>query len=176
MLRPDLTVVFGVSGVGKTTACANLAQRRPNFRHITASQLIDRGRLATSRTADQVYATQVEIIERLRDIRESEPRRIILDGHCVIRLATGLYQLPSNFIAEIAPAMIILIEADPETIQKRRTERTSGVETETLDGIAQEVCLTRETCLAYHRDLSIPLRVLNSKGDDIADDLYFFLA
>jgi len=159
-----------VSGAGKTTACASLEKTHKDFRHITASQLISKGFSSVGRPADEVYDAQVEIIERISKLRESEQRRIVLDGHCVIRLAIGFYQLPSNFIVALAPATIILIEAQPEIIQMRRAERDSLQPT--LDEVGRELALTRETCLSYQRDLSIPLKFLNSDKADIAVELF----
>jgi adenylate kinase len=147
-----------------------LAKSHQDFRHITASQLISGGFSLVDRRADEVYASQVEIVERVRELRKIEQRRVILDGHCVIRLATSLYQLPKDFIVALAPATIILIEAQPEIIQMRQAERDSvrlG-----LDEVSRELAVTRETCLSYQRDLSIPLRVLNGDRTDVADELF----
>ncbi|MGR9428686.1 ATP-binding protein [Rhizobium leguminosarum] len=171
----DLTVVFGVSGVGKTTACARLAQRHDDFRHITASELIGQVRMSPDRSIDQVSATQAEIVERIHRLRDNDPRRIILDGHCVIRLASRLYQVPNDVIAALAPAVIILVEAEPETILKRRSDRDVPVRATTVAEVAQELSLTRKTCLAYNHELSIPLKVFRSGESDLADQLFAFL-
>lgn len=174
-MQPDLTVVFGVSGVGKTTACAKLVERHRAFRHITASQLVDRVSLSPDRSVEQATATQDEIVERLRYLMENEPRRIILDGHCVIQLTTGLFPIPNEFIMALAPAKIILIEAEPESVYNRRKQRDLTTKATTLDAIARELALTRKTCLAYHRDLSIPMTVLSSSATDLADELFVCL-
>ncbi|MCQ1855375.1 ATP-binding protein [Neorhizobium galegae] len=171
-MRHDLTVVFGVSGVGKTTVCAKLAKLHHEFRHITASQLISQPALSVGRSMDETQAAQAEIVERVCHLRESEPRRIILDGHCVIRLASGLYQLPSEFIVALAPTMLILIEAEPETIWKRRVKRDELAKARTVDEIGLELSMTRDTCFAYHHNLSIPLRVFKSDQSDLAEELF----
>ncbi|MBY5385215.1 ATP-binding protein [Rhizobium leguminosarum] len=164
--------MFGVSGAGKTTACAKLAQRHHAFHHISASQLVDRADVSPDRSIVQASATQTEIVERLRYVMENEARRVLLDGHCVIRLATGLFPVPNEFLVALSPARIILIEAEPETVWNRRNQSELTTKVAKLEEIAEELWLTRKTCVAYHRNLSIPLKVLNSGASDLADELF----
>ncbi|GAA5664906.1 hypothetical protein Brsp07_03404 [Brucella sp. NBRC 14130] len=59
MLNTKLIIVFGVSGIGKTTACANYASRNSNVAHFMASALLSLHReTAGTRTIDKAMQDQ----------------------------------------------------------------------------------------------------------------------
>ncbi|MGO7955516.1 ATP-binding protein [Rhizobium leguminosarum] len=112
--------MFGVSGAGKTTICTRFVARNPSFLHITASSLLDQD---TSDRPRDVSVVQAEIVKRVRSLRLTEARRIILDGHCVIRFEGSLFRVPSSLVSELRPSLIVLVDGDPDFIAARRASR-----------------------------------------------------
>ncbi|WP_397509329.1 ATP-binding protein [Rhizobium ruizarguesonis] len=158
--------MFGVSGAGKTTICTRFAARNPSFLHITASSLLDQH---TSDRPRDVLAVQAEIVSRVRSLRLTEARRIILDGHCVIRSQGSLFRVPSSLVSELRPSMIVLIDSDPEFIAARRASRKDRRSEMSLDKVAEELDAAREACLSYRKELRVPLRVLAADQPNIAE-------
>jgi len=131
--KGKLVIVTGVPGVGKTTvltsAIAICKERGVDIKHVnygdvmfeeaTARGLVkDRDEMRRLPVKDQV-ALQLSAAKRIRSIAERS--NVMLDTHMFIRTPDGYMPGIPSWVAEsLLPDSIVLLEADPESISKRR--------------------------------------------------------
>jgi len=128
-----LVIVTGVPGVGKTTvltsAIAICKERGVDVMHVnygdvmfeeaTAKGLVKgRDEMRRLPIKEQV-ALQLSAAKKIRSIAEKS--NVILDTHMFIRTPDGYMPGIPSWVAEsLLPDSIVLLEADPESISKRR--------------------------------------------------------
>lgn len=149
------TLVFGVSGVGKTSACQAYVTTHPEVLFVSASELLKAAR-RTSAEALRTEPTE-KIIENqamlgpalatFRAGRENGP--IIIDAHAVIDNDRELVRVPVSAIATLAPNQLILLEASPEEVAARRASAKRRRPVRNLDEIAKEIAAEREAVASY---------------------------
>lgn len=128
-------IVAGIPGVGKTTILKELetvAQEKKvplkivNFGNVMNDLFKKRGTdIHRDRMRRQDIATQARIQEQAaRSIaRTPGNSALVVDTHMFVRTVDGIWPgTPRRVLEQLKPDMIILIEADPEEIAKRRTE------------------------------------------------------
>lgn len=170
-------LVFGVSGVGKTTACLDYAGRHPDVQFISASTLLKEAKAATSeelRTAGrkQIIDNQSLLpiaFERYR--RERKDQTILLDAHAVIDNDRTLVAVPSSVISALQPSRLILLEAPPIEIAARRSGDKRQRPLRDLDAIAYEINAERAAVAAYGEELGLSVTVATVGQDFQLDDV-----
>lgn len=131
-------IVTGIPGVGKTTVLGILLNEASaiglrvevvNFGDYMLKEAI---RIGLAQDRDQLrklpHRQQLELqkIAARTIISEAKTRLgekdvLIVDTHCVVKTSAGYWPgLPKHVIEELNPDSIVLIEADPGTIVKRR--------------------------------------------------------
>jgi adenylate kinase len=159
-----MTVFFvaGVHGVGKTTACSEVANRL-SIGHYTASKLIREERASAISTSSKVVADLqanqqllVAGVHRLLDTG----KRFLLDGHFTLLTSSGIEPIPIRVFEHLRLAGIVLFSDFPEAIVARALER---------DGTASSVEVVhqhQELECAHAKDVAlacnIPLFSLNA--------------
>jgi len=168
--------VFGVSGVGKTTACQDLARRRPEIAYVRASQILGQHLNLDSDglrkvSTDQMVTNQIILSEALKQFRREHPEQIIVvDAHAVIDNDSSLSQVPAAVIASIEPEGLILLEAEPEAVERRRRLDNRPRPIRTVEEISREIAAERLAVLDYGRLLKVPIFVANVKSGFTLDE------
>jgi adenylate kinase len=158
-------IVFGIPGVGKTTACEGFVSRHPEFLYYPASALLSaaRGKSAAAlRTSDayEIESNQKLLGQELEALRLEHPERpLLIDGHAVIDNDHQLVRVPIDAVASMRPTGLGLLEATPETVLARRRLARRDHPQRTVGAIAQEIVAERDTVLSYAEKLDLPLEI-----------------
>lgn len=157
------TLVFGVSGVGKTTACRAYVTANPETLFVSASDLLSSARNRSTealRTAssDGIIANQDLLGPALAAFRAGrEDRAILVDAHGVIDNDQELVRVPVSTIAALAPDLLILLEAPAHQVAARRAGSKRLRPVRSLDDIAKQILTEREVVAGYATALQIRL-------------------
>lgn len=165
MQSQDFLLVFGVAGVGKTTACEAYASKHPEFLYYRASALLSAGRgisaeaLRTSE-AREIERNQELLGKQLKALRCDHPERpLLIDAHAVIDNDLQIVRVPIEAVASMRPTGLALLEAAPETIVARRRSHPQSRPQRTAEAIAREIAAERDTVLSYAAELDLPLEI-----------------
>jgi adenylate kinase len=158
-------IVFGISGVGKSTACASYVARHPNVLHTSAGALlqeargIDSGALRTeaARSVIENQALLVAAFTRFRLGRETAD--ILIDAHSVIDNDRELVEVPVEIVQALNPSGLILLEASPEVILERRQRGLRARPARSVEELKTEMAASRTACEKYAADLNLPLEI-----------------
>lgn len=171
MLDTELIIVFGVSGVGKTTACAEYASSNGNVIHFSASALLRLHReTAGTRSADEVMQDQHLLVDLVRVVRaETRASLMLLDAHSLVVVAKREIVIPADVIAAMKPNGLIFFRAKGEVISERRISRG-----DTRNVIPQEIEKSQTNALraveSYAEQLPCRLLVIDAnQGADFAE-------
>ena len=124
----DITVIAGLSGVGKTFVIEKLVCESDSYFHLSAGSLIkkrlanlDRGQLRKLEK-NSILANQYLMTEQFKEELNTIDRRfsIIFDAHMVIDNDHELIEVPYEIFEQLSPARIILISDEAEKIIERR--------------------------------------------------------
>jgi adenylate kinase len=127
-----LAFIGGISAVGKTSLLASLPGRDRTWLRWSAGQLIaDELGVTTLPTdqADDVLRYQEALVRayqrRCRDV--SLP--IVMDGHFALPTKSSWMAVPIDIFRALAPRALVLLEAAPEAIRRRRARRDGAAPT-----------------------------------------------
>jgi adenylate kinase len=160
---PQLIAVFGISGVGKTTACISLVGRRPNFCHLSASAILSRAsglsqeqlRFAAS---DQVSANQAVLAKALQEeVSRCRSEFTLLDAQNVIDNGALLIEVPIDVVRLLNPIGIVLLEGNPAQVYERRVYDPRRRPARMPEELAEQMQLIRTVTTDYARTLGIPI-------------------
>lgn len=128
-------IVAGIPGVGKTTILQELdrvakekkvALKIINFGNVMNDLFKKRGtEIHRDRMRRQDIATQARVQEQAaRNIAKTPGNSaLVVDTHMFVKTSDGIWPgTPRKVLEALNPDMIILIEAEPEEIAKRRTD------------------------------------------------------
>ncbi|MFC5356387.1 ATP-binding protein [Azospirillum himalayense] len=168
-------IVFGISGVGKTTACQSFVTRHPNYLYVRASDLLGNVTSLTSeelRTASRshIIRTQALLADALRIHRTGqESRRVLIDAHSVIDNDRSLIRIPVDVIRSLSPNGLIFLEADADRLVEHRKASKKMRPVRSAPELARQQEIARDTVCQYACELRIPLAVGTvTNGFDIA--------
>ncbi|MGV2111672.1 AAA family ATPase [Agrobacterium salinitolerans] len=169
MLDTKLIIVFGVSGVGKTTACAEYANQNHDVIHSSASGLLRLHReTAGTRTIDEVMQDQYTLVDLVCALRaETRASLMLLDAHSHIVVSGGKIMIPADIIAAMNPSGLIFFKATVDVVFNRRALRG-----DIIDIDPQEIERSQENSLratqSYAAQIPCKLSVVEaSQGGDL---------
>lgn len=158
----NLIVVFGVSGVGKTTACRSFVTRNPEFAYITASEVLRRAtglpveQLRRS-SKEEVLANQKILTERLPDeITKHGAQFVLLDAQNIIDNGRDLIEVPVSILEDLSPRGVIVLEADPNDVYARRNGDGRFRPSRTPEELSEQMNLIRRIAFQQAARLDIP--------------------
>jgi adenylate kinase len=158
-------IVFGISGVGKTTACRSFVTRHPGVLYISAGELL---REATRLPVEMLrLAEPKEIIRnqlligaaldhRLAGRRDAD---VIIDAHSIIDNDREIVDVPTDAIRSLKPSGLILLEASPEEIVRRRLTDGLRRPKRSLTEVVSQMTIARKNVLGYADQLEVPLEI-----------------
>jgi adenylate kinase len=158
-----LVIVTGVPGSGKTTlikeALKVLRAMGVDYHHVNYGDVmleiirskkgeVDRDAL---REMPLAFYSKVQREAARRISRLARLKPVLVDTHCLVKKPEGYYPgLPRWVLEELKPESLILVEADPEEIGRRRTKDKSRRRARELtEEIAEHQQLNRAAAIAY---------------------------
>lgn len=165
MVHSLLNIVFGISGVGKSTACVEYIAMHPEFVHIRASDLFEdlQGKTFEDRPVNRAIDDQEILLRALQRRRQIDPTRsILLDAHSIVPSLCGYVPVPTKVIERIAPARLFFLEAAPNVIISRRRARAPEMDPGGPDEVRSLQNMARMVVETYSHDLSVPLAIIDA--------------
>jgi len=145
-------VVVGIPGVGKSTVVEKLVaetkgSRLANFGSVMLEQGIDLGWI---KHRDELRKLTVEKQRRLQKatalrISRMKENTVVVDTHLFIRTREGFWPgLPFDVVRALKPTHLILVEASPDEVAKRRAaDSTRYRDAATREVLVEELSLAR---------------------------------
>ncbi len=166
--------VGGVFGVGKSTLCAQVAQRI-GAEHRKASELIRFQPITddpTGKAVKSIDANQAKLISAVNGLRAAG-RVLILDGH--FSLLSTTHEVVTVDVAvfrELSPQSMVLLESTPTEIAERLSAR-DGIE---LAPSLIERLIEQERIHSQHIASALAVPLLVTSGGAASDEIAQFLA
>ena len=167
-------VVVGIPGVGKTTVVEEVVSGFKGAKLVTfGTVMFDAARsLKWVGDRDEMRRLPDERQTRLQKIAATKiakmtGRAVLVDTHLFIRTEEGFWPgLPFEVVRAMDPTHLVLVEAAPEEIAKRRSADTSRYrDAVTVQGLAEELQLARSFLAVSSTLTGAPmLLVRNAEG------------
>ncbi|MBR1245985.1 AAA family ATPase [Bradyrhizobium sp. AUGA SZCCT0169] len=174
-------LVFGVPGVGKTTACKSYVRRHPSFAYISASEVL---REESDSSIEALRKSGVQDILRNQGIlahalasrmRYSQKNYFLIDSQNVIDNDVELIDVPIDVVRSLSPSGIILLESSAADIYLRRSNDIRSRPVRKIDQIDLHIQRTRRVTVDYATNLGVPMLIgLVTNGfeiDELVDKL-----
>jgi len=173
-----MTVILtGIPGVGKTTILnqlQNLAKERKikltvlNYGTVMNELFKKYGRKISR---DEIRRQQISIQKKIQDrtaqilVRKIRNPITIIDTHMFIRTKTGLWSgLPESVLSRLKPSLIVLVEAPPEEIAKRRRSDTTRMRDDlAMEEVKFDLEWSRATASACAVSTGAPVKIISNK-------------
>ena len=145
-------VVVGIPGVGKTTVVQGIVSGLPGAKLANFGTIMFDAAKSLRRVKDRdgMRKMPVERQKRLQKlaatkISKMQGSAIVVDTHLFIRTEEGFWPgLPFEVVRAMKPTHLVLVEASPEEIARRRTADTTRYrDSVTAAGLAEELQLAR---------------------------------
>ena len=171
MGNQKIILVFGLSGVGKSTLVHKVLENRNDFERVSGGSLIDCNKKTENRDelrvlpSDEILDNQKQLIKNFAKVKtELGHKHIIFDGHCIIKNGPSITEVPTDIIKKLFPNIIVFVEATAKEIIERRKNDSSrpNREIETTAQINENICLQKNICSKYSSELGVPLEFLNT--------------
>ena len=149
---PLRVVVVGIPGVGKTTVVEGVVGGYPGARLVNfGTVMFEAARsLKWVKDRDEMRKMTVERQKRIQRlaanrIAKMKGEAIVVDTHLFIRTAEGFWPgLPFEVVRAMKPTHLVLVEATPEEIAKRRaTDATRQRDSITAESLQEELQIAR---------------------------------
>ena len=148
-------VVTGIPGVGKTTVMQKAAEGI-NIKFVTfGSVMIDIAKeLGWAKDRDEMRKLPLDKQKELQiktAERVAEMKNVIVDTHCTVKTPQGYMPgLPEWVIKRLNPRTIVIVEAYPEEIYRRRQkDKTRKRDPDTIEEINEHQQMNRAIAMAY---------------------------
>jgi len=118
---------------------------------------------------DKQVEIQKNAAAKIADMAKKET--IFVDTHCTIRTPSGyLTGLPEWVLRALKPNVIVLIEADPAEIAKRReTDSSRDRDAETKDEIAVHQEINRAAAISYCMLTGATAKIIKNRQNKLLD-------
>lgn len=173
----SLVLITGTPGVGKTSVLNKLAKEAEkekialkivNFGTIMNNLLESSGKkIHRDELRKHNFGKQKEIqLEAAKLISKMKNHYVlVVDTHMFIRTSVGAFPgLPEYVIKELDPSMLVLIEANPEDITKRREkDQTRKRDAQTFQDVEFDLEWGRKTAAACAIMTGAPVSIINNE-------------
>ena len=175
-----LIVVCGQSGVGKTTVIEKVSEKRGDLKILNYGERIlamalknglmrNPGDMNTL-TPDVISRLQIQTSKYIHELTGT----VVLDMHLTVDTPIGLIAgMPRTVMDALQPALIILLEAKPDDILKRRMTGKGVLEVaESIRDIQERADFDRAAAISIAIDIGIPIKILrNDDADKTAEEI-----
>ncbi|WP_158304373.1 ATP-binding protein [Beijerinckia indica] len=166
-------LLFGVSGVGKTTACRSYTLRHANVLCLNAGSLLSaashcEANELRSSSSDAIIRRQFFLADALdRQLRGCNAELVIIDGHAIIDNNRELVRVPVEVVQSLKPHGLLLLEASVSDIFHRRLERKQCPYRSELE-LSLEMEQERQAVESYANELGLPFeKACSTKGFEL---------
>jgi adenylate kinase len=169
----DITIIAGLSGVGKTFIIKKLTHKSDTCVHLSAGSLIkkrlenlDHDQLRKL-DANSILANQYLMIEQFKEELRTIDKRfsIILDAHMVIDNDIEIIEVPYEIFEKLSPKRIIFLSEIAEKIMERREfDNSRKRPIRSISEISEQQNRSIMLAQKYSLQLSIPFIEIRS-GD-----------
>lgn len=175
MTNQKIILVFGLSGVGKSTLIHEFLENRNDFIRVSGGSLIDCNKKTEHRdelrtlAPCEILENQKQLIKNFSSIKkELCNKHIVFDGHCIIKNGASITEVPVDIIKNLFPNIIIFVEGTAEEIIERRKKDSTrpNREIETAAQIEEGILLQKSICSKYSSELGVPLKVIYASEID----------
>ncbi len=162
-------IVAGVPGAGKTTIMEEVS-RRVNYKIVNYGDIMLQMALEKNfvKHRDEMRKLPIELQRKLqseaaRKIGSME--KVIIDTHLTIKTPSGYFPgLPRWVLDEINPNLIVIVEAEPHEIIRRRKKDTSRKrDYETSEEIEEHIQANRYAGFACSILTGAPIMILQNR-------------
>lgn len=175
-MRSDACIlVFGVSGVGKTSACEAYVARHPRWVHFRASELLSQATAKDPQSlriesANDIEANQAFLGLELQRRRVAVPGRpFIIDAHGVIDNDLGFVEVPLEAVQALGADGLILLEAPAAVVVSRRASGNRARPARSVEEIETELKAEAQAVRRFGRCLDLPIVTgIVTEGFDLA--------
>jgi len=176
---PGTIIVAGIPGVGKTTVLQELAavsrERKVPLRIVNFGDVMNQ---LFKRKGEEIHRDHMrrQDINRQTSFQQQAARKIsrmggrsslVVDTHMFVRTVDGLWPgTPRRVLEELRPNLIVLIEADPKEVARRRRVDDSRVrESKTVEDARADLEWSRYMASANAVLAGIPIQIVtNHRG------------
>jgi len=131
----NLTVIAGLSGVGKTFIINEIMKTDSKYIHFSAGELIKERRKNISHDelrlldASEILQNQHLLIDQLNIEKLSIDceAHILFDAHMIIDTDNELVEIPFEIFEKLTPSKMVFLHADPKIILERRVNDASRI-------------------------------------------------
>lgn len=167
-------IVVGIPGVGKTTVVEGVVSGFEGAKLVSFGTVMLEVALSLKwvKRRDDLRMMTVEKQKRLQKvaatkISKMQGKAVIVDTHLFIRTEEGFWPgLPFEVVRVMKPTHLVLVEAAPEEIVKRRSADTSRYrDAVTKESLAEELALARSFLTVASTLAGAPMLVVkNAEG------------
>jgi len=170
-------IIAGTPGVGKTSILSELtriAKKEGRIIRVINFGTTMKGLLES--TEEMIHRDQIrkENLNLQRRIQSEAARAIsktknedtlIIDTHLFIRTAAGAFPaLPATVLKELEPSVLVLVEANPEDIARRRSvDENRHRDQQTLDDVRFDLEWSRKTAAACAVISGAPVLIIRNE-------------
>lgn len=172
-----LVIITGTPGVGKTSVLNKLAKEAEKEKialkivnyGTTMNNLLESSgkKIHRDELRKHNFEKQKEIqLEAAKLISKMKNHYVlVVDTHMFIRTSVGAFPgLPEYVIKELDPSMLVLIEANPKDITKRREkDQTRKRDTQTFQDVEFDLEWGRKTAAACAIMTGAPVSIINNE-------------
>jgi adenylate kinase len=175
-------VVTGVPGVGKSTVIAGVLKELKKLK--VSCKLINYGDIMLEMVRERTKITDRDEMRKLptelyREIQREAAERIanqakgklvLLDTHCSVKKPEGyLPGLPKWVLERLQPEAIILIEAAPEEVAKRRVKDVRRRDKELIAQVEEHQQLNRAIAMGYAALTGATVRIIRNREGKLSE-------
>jgi adenylate kinase len=171
-------VVLGVPGVGKTTVVEKLVAAYQGAKLVNFGTLMLNSGVSLKwiKHRDELRKLPVQKQKRLQEltgtkISKMNDKLVVVDTHLFIRTPEGFWPgLPFDVVRAMKPTHLVLVEASPEEVMKRRAaDNTRYRDSITREDLVEEMILAR-SLLAVSSTLTGAPMLIVSNHEGNADE------
>lgn len=169
--RPDIVVIAGLSGVGKSYVVNQLKLDTDQFVNFSAGTLIKKRRSNMSRDELRLFdekgimQNQYFLIEQLLEEigAVAKEKTILFDAHMLIDTDDKIIDIPLEIFSNINPSQFVFLFAEPEVILERRSRDVSRTRpNRTQEELRSQQDRALSLAIDYSRRLDVPITVAAS--------------
>ncbi len=170
-------IVTGIPGVGKTTVLRELETQAKargfRLRVVTfgtvLTELLKKSGRGIDR--DKMRRESIELQRKIQDEAATEVTKmkadeiLVVDTHMFIKTSTGLWAgLPTNVLTRLEPDLLVLVEASPEQIVRRRvSDKSRSRDFGAREDVMFDLGWSRSTASACSVLTGAPVRIIRNE-------------
>ncbi len=170
-------ILTGAPGVGKSSIIDELAEqaKREKIRlrvvNFGTTMLKNIEQESRELERDQIRGLSLMVQRRIQFEAAKEISKmwgddvLVVDTHMFIRTPAGaLPGLPENVLKELEPSLLILVEADPEDIARRRSgDGSRSRDQQALEDVSNDLEWSRRTAAACAVAAGVPVSIIRNE-------------